>query len=84
MNRAFVQANRPASAIAVFLIVFGLIMWMRPAFLYNKDGSLRQFGVGSSRKTVIPAWLVALIVAILAYLGVMYYVAHPLLARAGL
>lgn len=79
MNRAFVQANQPAFAIGVFLVVYCGILWLRPAFLYNKDGSLRQFGVGNSRKTVIPAWLMALLVAILAYLGVMYYVAHPLL-----
>ena len=77
MNRVLVRANQPGVAIGVFLVVYCAIVWAKPAFLYNKDGSLRAFGVGSSRRTVIPAWLLSLIVAILAYLGVMYYVAHP-------
>tara|TARA_B100002051_G_C16499300_1_gene517021 strand:- start:343 stop:591 length:249 start_codon:yes stop_codon:yes gene_type:complete len=77
MNRALIRANQPAVAILVFIVVYAAILWAKPAFLYNKDGSLRQFGVGSKKKTVIPAWLLAMIVAILAYLGVMYYVAHP-------
>ena len=77
MNRALIRSNQPAVAILVFIIVYAGILWAKPAFLYNKDGSLRQFGVGSKRKTVIPAWLLAMVVAILAYLGVMYYVAHP-------
>ena len=37
MNRAFVQANQPAFAIGVFLVVYCGILWLRPAFLYNKD-----------------------------------------------
>jgi hypothetical protein len=82
MNRALVRAHQPAFAIGVFLVVYCLVLWTRPAFLYNNDGSLRQFGVGSSRKTVIPVWLLALIIAVLAYLGVMYYVAHPQLVGA--
>jgi hypothetical protein len=40
--------------------------------MYNEDGSLRQFGIGFKRKTVIPAWLVAIIIAILSYLLVLY------------
>jgi hypothetical protein len=40
--------------------------------MYNDDGSLRQFGIGFHRKTVVPAWLVAIIVAILSYMIVLY------------
>jgi hypothetical protein len=40
--------------------------------MYNEDGSLRQFGIGFQRKTVVPAWLVAIILAILSYLFVLY------------
>jgi hypothetical protein len=48
-----------------------------PHFLYNQDGSLREFGIGYKKKTVIPIWLVALILAILSYLFVLYYLAIP-------
>ncbi len=81
MNRALVRANQPAVAISVFIAVYAAVLWAKPAFLYSKDGSLRHFGVGSKRKTVIPAWLLAMVIAILAYLGVMYYVAHPQLMQ---
>ena len=27
---------------------------MKPSFIYEKDGSFRQFGLGYKKKTVIP------------------------------
>jgi hypothetical protein len=48
--------------------------------MYNEDGSLRQFGIGFQRKTVVPAWLVAIIIAILSYLLVLYASTPLLLA----
>jgi hypothetical protein len=49
---------------------------MNPSFLYNEDGSLREFGVGYSSKTVLPIWLIAILLGILSYLFV-YYVTRP-------
>jgi amino acid transporter len=77
MDRAFVRRHLNACAIVVFMIVYTSIVLCRPAFMYNKDGSLREFGVGTSRKTVVPAWLVAIVVGIGAYFAVTYYVAVP-------
>lgn len=64
-------------AIVVFLIIYSTIIVYRPSFLYNTDGSLREFGVGQSKKTVVPAWLLAIVIGILSYFGVMYYVTSP-------
>jgi hypothetical protein len=50
---------------------------MKPAFLYNQDGSIREFGVGYKNKTILPIWLLSLILGILSYLAVMYFVAYP-------
>ena len=50
---------------------------IKPAFLYNTDGSLKQFGLGRKNKTVIPIWFISLILAILSYLFVLYYLAVP-------
>mgnify|MGYP001299623505 CR=1 FL=1 len=80
MNRALVKAHQPAFAIGLFLILYCCILYAKPSFIFNKDGSFRQFGVGRSRKTVIPIWLLAFIIGILAYLAVAYYVAHPQLS----
>jgi hypothetical protein len=57
--------------------MFGAIQIMKPDFLYNKDGSIREFGVGYRNKTILPIWLLSLILGILSYLFVMYYVAYP-------
>jgi hypothetical protein len=50
---------------------------MKPACFYNKDGSIREFGIGYRNKTILPIWLLSLVLGILSYLAVMFYVAHP-------
>ena len=77
MNRAFMRKHMTSFAIILFMIIYGVILTYRPSFLYNSDGSLREFGVGQSRKTVVPAWLLAIMLAILCYFGIMYYLAAP-------
>ena len=77
MNRHYIRENATLFSIILFLIMFGTIQMMKPAFLYNKDGSIREFGVGYKNKTILPIWLLSLILGILSYLFVMYYVAYP-------
>ncbi len=60
----------------LYIIVFMLVQYANPSFLYNEDGSLREFGVGYSSKTVLPIWIVAIVLGILSYLLV-YYVSMP-------
>jgi len=74
MNKIIVKNNINLFAISIFLIIFIIIQFFKPGFLYNYDGSLRQFGVGKKRETVIPVWLFSIILAILSYLLVLYYV----------
>ena len=45
--------------------------------MFKNDGSIRQFGIGYKEKTVLPIWLIAIVVAILCYVFVMYYLAMP-------
>ena len=54
-----------------------LINYYKPSLLYNRDGSLRQFGLNNSKKTVFHAWLLALLISILSYVFVLYYLAIP-------
>lgn len=77
MNRIFVRKHINSFAIIIFLIVFYAINIVQPAFMYNEDGSFREFGIGYKKKTVVPTWLVAIIVAIFSYLGVLYYLTYP-------
>ena len=53
------------------------MQFLKPSLLYNNDGSLREFGIGYDRKTVLPIWLFSLVLAILSYLFVLYCLALP-------
>ena len=77
MNRNYIRENATIFSIVLFLVMFGAIQIMKPDFLYNKDGSIREFGVGYRNKTILPIWLLSLILGILSYIFVMYYVAYP-------
>jgi hypothetical protein len=75
--RTFIRNNITLVSIIIFLVIFGLIQMYRPGFLYNRDGSIREFGVGYRNKTILPLWLLSLILGILSYLSVMYYLTYP-------
>ena len=72
INQYFIKRHITSFSILVFLVAFAAIQAFKPRFMYNGDGSLRQFGIGFQRKTVVPAWLVAIILAILSYLLMLY------------
>ena len=59
-------------AVFIFLILFGIINAFRPSVIYNKDLSFRRFGIGYKNKTVIPIWLMTIVLAILVYVLVTY------------
>ena len=77
LSRGFIRNNINLVSISLYVIIFGLLIYIKPSFLYNKDGSLREFGLGSNKKTVLPVWLVSILVAILSYFFVLYYLASP-------
>lgn len=77
MNRTFVRNNIASISIVIFICLFTFVQLLEPSFLYNKDGSLREFGIGKQKKTIIPIWFVSIVLAILAYLFVSYYLAIP-------
>jgi len=73
LNKSFVRVNKLTISIVLFLILFSMVHIAQPALLYTPEGGFRQFGVGYKQKTVIPIWVVAILLAILCYLGVLYY-----------
>jgi uncharacterized membrane protein YidH (DUF202 family) len=73
MNKSVIKNNITSFSILLFVVFFAIVQIMAPAFLYNEDGSLREFGLGTKKRTVLPIWLFAIIIAILAYLCVLYY-----------
>jgi hypothetical protein len=74
MLKNYVRENTPLAAIILFLFIFGSIQMMKPLCFYNKDGSIRHFGVGYRNKTILPIWLLSIVLGILCYLAVLIYI----------
>ena len=77
MNRNIIKSHINTVSILVFIGLFFLVQIMQPSIIYDKDGSLRVFGLGSRKKTILPIWLISIILAILSYLFVLYYINAP-------
>jgi hypothetical protein len=77
INKNYIRQHIALISIILFVIMFGIIVMIKPAFLYNKDGSVREFGIGYRNKTILPIWLLSLILGIVSYLIVMFYLASP-------
>ena len=63
-------------SIFIYICIYLLIMYLKPSFLFNKNGSLREFGIGTRNKTIIPIWFLAIFIATLSYFLVMYSVSR--------
>ena len=74
VSRKFIRINKLNIAVFIFLMLFTIVHITKPTFIYNNEGGFRQFGVGYKNKTVIPIWLVAIVLAILSYLSVLYLI----------
>ena len=77
MYRSFIKKNTTSVAILLFISVFFTIQYFKPNFMFKNDGTIRQFGIGYKEKTILPVWLIAIVLAILCYVFVMYYLAMP-------
>ena len=60
-------------AIGAFFIILCVIHLSKPHLIYSPDGSLREFGVGYKKKTVLPLWLVVLVSSVLCYGAAVYF-----------
>ena len=76
MKTRFVRENATLFAILLYIVIFGLVQYTKPSFLYNTDGSIREFGIGYKNKTIFPIWLFSIVLGIFCYLGVLYYTVH--------
>lgn len=77
MLRTFTRNNQTLVAIIIFLVIFGVMQMIKPGFLYERDGTIREFGVGYKNKTIVPLWLFTIILGILSYTAVLYYLTYP-------
>ena len=73
MHKTFIRKHNISIAILLFLILFVILVNLKPSFLFNKNGSVRNFGLGKSSSTVLPIWLMVIVLSIISYLTVSYY-----------
>ena len=59
-------------SVILYLIIFYITYEVKPAFLFNDDGSIKLFGLGYINKTIMPVWLFTVIIAIFSYLTIFY------------
>lgn len=76
INQSWIRNNKVLFSIIIYIILFTIINLLKPAFMYNIDGSIKDFGVGFRKKTIIPIWLISIFFAIISYFCVLYYTSN--------
>lgn len=76
MDLRYIRSNTLEVSILCFLFLYISVHVIQPGVIYDHNGCLRQFGINQSKKTIFPAWLVALILAIISYLGILFLLAY--------
>ena len=58
--------SRLQISLLIYLVLICGIIYLRPSFLYDKQGKLKTFGTGK-QSTIFPLWLIVLMMAFLSY-----------------
>ena len=66
------QSNILFFSIFLFIVLYAAFVLISPSFAFDKKGRARQFGIGIKNKSIIPAWLISILIAILSYTIVLY------------
>jgi len=74
MVALFIKKYQTLMSIILFICIYFIIQYDKPLFIYNTNGTLKQFGVGYKKKTILPIWLLSIILGIICYMIVKYYV----------
>jgi hypothetical protein len=70
----YIREHKTTIAIFLFLILFSLVHVLKPGIAYTSEGGFREFGLGYRKKTIIPIWIIAIVLAIFSYLFVVAYI----------
>lgn len=72
--KEIIKNNILLFTVILFLICFSIIVYLKPNTIFNKDGRPLEFGIGYTKKTILPIWLVVIIISILCYLFLLFYI----------
>ena len=63
----FINYTPVKSAIVLYLILILLILIWKPRGIFDENGNSKLFGVGYKYKTLLPLWLLFILIAIICY-----------------
>jgi len=67
--------NRIVFILFLYLVLYIGLVLLKPNVLYEKSQDmLRPFGVGYKNTTILPLWLVSILLAIFSYFVVLYVI----------
>lgn len=74
MLKQFFNKNITLVSIIFFILMFILLIIVKPEIIFTKNGKPRDFGLGYKNKTILPIWLIVIILSIFSYLAVLFYI----------
>jgi hypothetical protein len=74
MMKNIVKKNILLFTVILFLSLFSIFVYFKPNTVFDKDGSPLNFGLGYTKKTILPIWLIVIIISIISYLFILFYV----------
>ena len=74
MLKQFFNKNITLVSMIFFIIMFILLIVIKPEIAFTKNGKPREFGLGYKNKTILPIWLFVIIFSIFSYLAVLFYI----------
>ena len=67
------QFNELFLVLIVYILLYSIVITLKPDIIFNNiNDCTRPFGVGYKHTTILPLWLVSILVAILSYFIVLY------------
>lgn len=74
MYKTFIKNNVISTTIFLFIVIYICIIYIKPSFLFTNYGSIRHFGLGKRNSTIVPIWLMIIILVIFIYMSVLCYI----------
>ena len=62
-----ISGNTIHISILLYLLTMIVIWILKPNMIFNRKGEAKEFGVGRNDRTILPLWLVAIVISIITY-----------------
>jgi hypothetical protein len=62
------------TSIVIYAILFGLIIYFQPNFIFKQSGDSKEFGIFTTEESVFPIMIIVLIISIISfYIGYLFF-----------